>query len=131
MPGEREPLRIIKAEPHYAEGQSLQSDTYSVYLTLNRSLTLHEETLINAVKVPRPLGIGVADSKLPKTMIIWKTTIEQVAAARDEIKAFLSQVESEGLAAELEATDKADKAAAAADAEVKRRQAIADSIDWG
>jgi hypothetical protein len=40
-------------------------------------------------------------------------------------------VESEGLAAELEARRKADGASAAADAEAERRQAITDSIDWG
>lgn len=131
MPGEREPLKIIGTESRNAEGQPPNSETYSVYLTLNRSLTPHERNLINAGAVTRPLGIGGADpSKLPLTLLIWNTTIEHVAAARDEIKAFLSQVESEGLAAEREAQAKADQAAAAANAEAKRRQAIADSIDW-
>ncbi len=59
MPGERQPLRIINTETRNPKGQSPRSDTYSVYLTLNRSLTIYEENLINTLAVPRPLGFNM------------------------------------------------------------------------
>jgi hypothetical protein len=131
MPEHRVPLRIIKAEARKPEGRGLDSDRFSVYLTLNRSLTTYERNWINKVAEARPLGIGGANPKtLPKTMLITNTTIEQVADARDAIKAFVASVESNGREAELEALDKADRDAAAAATEAQRRQAIADSIDW-
>lgn len=131
MPDQREPLKIIRTESRNAEGQPATAEKYSVYLTLNRSLTKYERDVINTLAVDRPLGIGGANpSTLPRTLLITGTTIEQVAGARDEIKAFVVAVESEGRKAELDAQGKADAVAAATDAESKRRQAIADSIDW-
>lgn len=127
MPG---PLKIIKTQSRDPEGHSPNSDTYTVYLTLNRSLTTYERDLINSGTVTRPLGIGGADpSNLPKTLLISRTTIEQVAAASDEIKEFLALLDSEGMAAQLEAQNKADQKAAS-NAEAQRRQAIADKINW-
>lgn len=129
---DREPLKIVKAEVHLENGQrSNPGDKYNVRFNLSRDLTTHEVNLINASAFDRPLGIGATNDSLPNNvMMAWRTTIEQVAEARDEIKAFLERVESEGLTAEREAQEKADRDAAARDTEAERRKSVADSINW-
>jgi len=55
MPEHREPLRIIKAEARKPEGRGLDSGRYSVYLTINRSLTAYERIWINTARTRQDL----------------------------------------------------------------------------
>jgi hypothetical protein len=131
---DREPLKIIGTEAHTPEGRGYDSEKYTVRLTINRQLTDYESNWINTTAYStgaRPLGIGGADPKrLPRTLMISDTTLEEVAAARDDIKAFVAAVEANGREAEQQAQLKEDEETAAADVEARRRKAIADSIDW-
>ncbi|OBB57961.1 hypothetical protein A5757_19285 [Mycobacterium sp. 852013-51886_SCH5428379] len=134
MPQDRKPLKIVKAEPYFERGQragTKAGEKYNVRFDLSRDLTVYEVNLINVSAVDRPLGIGATGDSLPdNVMMAWRTTIEEVAEARDEIKAFLEEIESRGLAAEREAEEKADRETADRDTEEARRKAVADSINW-
>ncbi|GAB7071800.1 hypothetical protein JCM12141A_60890 [Mycolicibacterium hodleri] len=129
-----EPLKIVGTEAHTPEGRRYDSEKYTVRLTLNRQLTDFERQWINTTAYQtgaRPLGISGANPQtLPRTLMISDTTLEEVAAARDDIKAFVAAVETNGHEAERQALDEADAYVNAARAEEIRRKAIADSIDW-
>jgi len=110
MPQDPKPLKIVKAEPHFESGQRQDAEKYNVRFVLSRELTRYEVNLINACAFDRPLGIGATNDSLPdNVMMAWRTTIEAVAESRDEIRAFLERIESEGLAAERAAQEKAHR----------------------
>lgn len=134
MAVQRAPLKIESTTAQDPKSQAQEQprdakDKYTVTFRLSRPLTEQEQHIVEYREVKIPLGLDT-DRQRFAALYAYNTTIEEVVEAADAIKAAIAEVEAAGLAAEQAAQVKQDQLNAERAVERKRRDGIAESIDW-
>jgi hypothetical protein len=119
----RPQLKIV--ETMFGDEKFESKNGYLVILRLSRPMSVSERRVVEGNVAGNPLGVSTNPNE-HAALYVHDTTIEQVAEARDELKALVQRMESEG--AQYEQTAKQSNIDRTE--EKQRRREIAASIDW-